>query len=160
LLPAFPGAAIAFGCAAERWLSTRTDPRSAKRSRWAFGVLLVGALAVWPVMWIVVEPAEEAKQEKRPFARAIRSAAPAPQTILLCGAEWPLLASHLGSPLHTLVEWGELKDTWAAPGPHTVVMPPEYVADAERITGRKLVSVAVLADHVTVRPPRPLVCLR
>jgi hypothetical protein len=39
-------------------------------------------------------------------------------------------------------------------------MPPEYVAEAEQITGRKLVVVASLAEYTTVRPPRPLVCLR
>ena len=39
-------------------------------------------------------------------------------------------------------------------------MPPEFVADAERITGRKLVPVATLADFTRVVPPRPLVCVR
>jgi 4-amino-4-deoxy-L-arabinose transferase-like glycosyltransferase len=160
LLPAIPGAAIALGCAAERWLASRTKPRSVTLAKWAFGVLLGCGLAVWPVMWFVVEPAEAAKQDKRPFAAAIRAHAPVPQTILLFRAESHLLAYHLGSPLHTLVEWGELRDTLTAPGPHTVVMPPEFVADAERITGRKLVPVAALADFTRVPPPRPLVCLR
>ncbi len=160
LLPAFPGAAIALGCASERWLSSRTNPRSVKHAKRAFGFSLVCALAIWPVMWIIVEPAEAARQEKRPFAEAIRSAAPKPQTILLFRAESHLLAYHLGPPIHTLVEWGELKDRLTAPGPHIVVMPPVYVADAERITGRKLVLVASLADCMSVPPPRPLVCLR
>jgi 4-amino-4-deoxy-L-arabinose transferase-like glycosyltransferase len=160
LLPAFPGAAIALGCTAERWLATRTNPRSVKRARWAFGLSLAGGLAVWPVMWFAVEPAEAARQEKRPFAEAVRSAAPAPRTILLFRAESHLLAYHLGPPLHTLVEWGELKAALAAPGPHAVVMPPEYAADAERITGRRLVPVATLAEFTTVAPHRPLVCLR
>ena len=52
-----------------------------------------------------------------------------------------------------------MRDTLTA-GPHVVVMPPEYVTDAERITGRKLVPVATLADFTRVAPPRPLVCLR
>ena len=55
LLPAFPGAAIALGCAAERWLTARANPRSATRAKWAFGVLVACALAVWPVMWIGYE---------------------------------------------------------------------------------------------------------
>ncbi len=160
LLPLFPGAALALGCAAERWLTSRANPRSVRIAKWAFGVLVAGALAVWPVMWFVVEPAEAARQEKRPFAAAIREHAPKPQTILLFRAESHLLAYHLGSPLHTLVEWGELKEVLATSGPHVVVMPPEYAADAERITGRKLVPVASLADFTSVRPPRPLVCLR
>ena len=160
LLPAFPGAAIALGCAAERWLTSRGDARSAVRAKWGFGALVAGALAVCPVMWFVVEPVENARQEKRPFAAAIREYAPKPQTILLFRAESHVLAYHLGAPLHTLVEWGELKEVLAAPGPHAVVMPPEYVSEAERITGRKLVPVASLADFTSIRPPRPLVCLR
>jgi hypothetical protein len=160
LLPVFPGAAIVLGCAAERWLKSRTNPRSVKGAKAVFGFLVVGALAVWPVMWFAVEPAEAARQEQQPFAGAIRSRAPKPQTILLFRAESHLLSYHLGSPLHTLVEWGELKDVLATNGPHVVVMPPEYVADAERITGHKLVPVAALADFTSVRPHRPLVCLR
>jgi 4-amino-4-deoxy-L-arabinose transferase-like glycosyltransferase len=160
LLPAFPGAAIALGCAAEGWLASRTSPRTAERAKWGFGLLLACGLAVWPVMWFAVEPAEAARQEKRPFAAAIRARAPAPQTILLFRAESHLLAYHLGPPLHTLVEWGELKERLSAPGPHAVVMPPEYAADAARITGRKLAPVASLAEFLPVRPHRPLVCLR
>jgi hypothetical protein len=111
-------------------------------------------------MWFAVEPAEEARQEKKPFAGAIRAQAPKPQAILLFRAESHLLAYHLGAPIHTLVEWGDLKDALAAPGPHAVVMPPQYAAEAERVTGRTLVPVADLADFTRVKPPRPLVCLR
>lgn len=160
LLPAFPGAAIVLGCAAERWLTSRERPGSAKVAKWAFGVLGAGALAVWPVMWFVIEPKEAAKQEKRPFAAAIRAHSPPPQPILLFRTESHLLAYHLGAPIHTLVEWGELKGALSDGGPHTVVMPPEYIGDAERITGRKLTPVAALGDFTTVKPPRPLVCLR
>jgi 4-amino-4-deoxy-L-arabinose transferase-like glycosyltransferase len=160
LLPAFPGAAVALGCAAEGWLASRAGPRSVRRAKRGFGVLLACGLAVWPVMWAVVEPAEAARQEKRPFAAAVRAHAPAPQTVLLFRAESHLLAYHLGPPLHTLVEWGELKERLSAPGPHAVVMPPEYAADAERITGRRLVPVATLAEFLAVKPHRPLVCLR
>jgi 4-amino-4-deoxy-L-arabinose transferase-like glycosyltransferase len=160
LLPAFPGAMIALGRAAERWLAARHQPSTVRRARWLFGALVAGGLAVWPVMWFKVEPQEAAKQEKRPFAATIRAGAPKPQTVLLFRTESHLLAYHLGPPLHTLVEWGQLRDTLAAPGPHVVVMPPQYVADAARITGRTFVPVATLADFTTVKPPRPLVCLR
>lgn len=159
LLPAFPGAAVALGSAAERWLAARARPRAAARAKRAFGLLVAGALAVWPVMWFAVEPAEAARQEKRPFAAAVRARAPAPEVVLLFRAESHVLAYHLGAPLHTLVEWGELKEALAN-GPRVVVMPPEYAAEAERITGRTLVPVASLADLTSVRPPRPLVCLR
>ena len=160
LLPAFPGAAIALGCAAQRWLSSGASQRAVRRKKWIFGVLLTCGLAVWPVMWVVVEPKQAAREDKQAFAAAIRGHSPKPQTILLFRAESHLLAYHLGSPIHTLVEWGELKERLSAPGPHAVVMPPDYAAEAERITGRKLVPVATLAEYLTVRPPRPLVCLR
>ena len=99
-------------------------------------------------MTTVVEPAEQAREEKRPFAAAIRSHAPRPHTILQFRMESHLLSFHLGRPLHTLVEWGELNERLAAPGPHFVVMPPEYVFAASQIvTGRKLVVVARLEDY-------------
>ena len=40
LLPAVPGAALALGCAAERWLSARTQTRSLTLAKWAFGAAL------------------------------------------------------------------------------------------------------------------------
>ncbi|MBY0458628.1 MAG: hypothetical protein K2V38_14910, partial [Gemmataceae bacterium] len=160
LLPAFPGAALVLGCAAERWLASRASARSVKLAKGGFGVFLAGALAVWPVMWAVVEPREAARQDQKPFADAIRAHAPAPQPVLLFRTESHLLAFHLKAPLHTLVEWGDLREELSAPGPHTVVMPPEYVGEAERLVGRKLVPVAVLGDFTAVPPRRPLVCVR
>jgi 4-amino-4-deoxy-L-arabinose transferase-like glycosyltransferase len=158
LLPAFPGAALALGCAACGWLHAR--PQYEWRAKGAFAVLTAGALAVWPVMWFAVEPKEAARHEKRPFAAAIRSRAPAPQPVILFRTESHLLAYHLGPPLTTLVEWGDLRAALSAPGAHAVVMPPEYVADAERYTNRKFVPVVNLADTTGARPHRPLVCLR
>jgi 4-amino-4-deoxy-L-arabinose transferase-like glycosyltransferase len=160
LLPAFPGAAVALGCAAEHWLAACRRPRAVRRATWLFGLLVAGGSAVWPVMWFAVEPAEAARQEKRPFAAAVRAAAPPPQPVLLFRTESHLLAYHLGGPLHTLVEWGDLRAALAAPGPHAVVMPPEYADEAARITGRTLVRVAALADVTPVKPHRPLVCFR
>jgi 4-amino-4-deoxy-L-arabinose transferase-like glycosyltransferase len=157
LLPAFPGAALALGCAACGWLHAR--PRFEWRATLAFALLTFGALAVWPVMWFVVEPKEAARQEKRPFADAIRAHAPAPRSVILFRTESHLLAYHLGPPLTTLVEWGDLRSALAAPGPHAVVLPPEYVADVHRYTGRALVPVADLGDTLRARPHRPLVCL-
>jgi hypothetical protein len=59
-----------------------------------------------------------------------------------------LLSYHLGPPVRTLIEWGELNDRLAAPGPHVVVMPPEYVHAASRIvTSRRLVEVSRLPDR-------------
>jgi 4-amino-4-deoxy-L-arabinose transferase-like glycosyltransferase len=161
LLPAYPFAAIAAGCAAEAWLASRADPRAVRRAKWAFGGLLAAAVAAWLVVLFVIGPREQAKEEKRRFAEVIRRHAPAPHTILQFRMESHLLSYHLGPPLHTFVEWGELNDLLAAPGPHFVVMPPEYVfAAGQIVTSRKLVEVARLEDHAPAKPPRPLVFLR
>jgi 4-amino-4-deoxy-L-arabinose transferase-like glycosyltransferase len=161
LLPAYPFAALAIGCAAQSWLESRASPRSAIIARCLFCGTLAAMAIAWAIMTTVFEPAEEAKEEKRRFAAVIRSHAPAPNTILQFRMESHLLSYHLGRPLHTLVEWGELNERLAAPGPHFVVMPPEYVFTAgEIITSRKLVEVARLEDYTAAKPPRPLVFLR
>ena len=90
-------------------------------------------LLPWAVMVLVVEPREEAREEQRHFAAAIRSHAPAPRVILQFRMESHLLSYHLGPPLHTLVEWGELNELLAAPGPHFVVMPPDYPARLQEL---------------------------
>lgn len=161
LLPLYPGAAIALGCAAEAWLASRTDPRTVRRAKAAFAAVVFLVAAGWLVMTYHVEPARQVREEKRAFAEVIRSHGPPPHTVLLFRTESHLLAFHLGRPLHTLVEWGELNDRLSRPGPHFVVMPPESVYPAERIvTARRLVVVANLADHTPGKPARPLVFLR
>jgi 4-amino-4-deoxy-L-arabinose transferase-like glycosyltransferase len=161
LLPLYPFAAIAAGCAAEAWLAARKDPHSVRRAKWVFGGTLAAVAVGWVVMTTVVEAKEQAREEKRRFAAVIREHAPAPHTILQFRMESHLLSYHLGRPVHTLVEWGELDELLAAPGPHFVVMPPEYVhAAGEIATSRKLVVVTRLEDHTAGKPPRPLVFLR
>jgi len=161
LLPLFPFAAIVMGSAAEAWLASRTLARTVWYAQWGF----VGTVAVmcvaWVVMAIVIEPAEQAREEKRRFAEMIRSHAPAPNVVLQFRMESHLLSYHLGQPVHTFVEWGELNDLLAVPGPHFVVMPPEYVYSAGVIcTSRKLVVLARLEEYTTGKPARPLVFLR
>jgi hypothetical protein len=161
LLPAFPGAAITLGCAAQAWLASRTNPRTVRAARWAFGLAVAGAVAGWVVMTIHVEPARQAPEEKRAFAELVRRHAPPPQEVIIFRAESHLLAYHLGRPLHTLVDWGELNGRLAGPGPHFVVMPPEYAFAASQIvTSRRLEVVARLEDYTPEKPPRPLVFLR
>ncbi|MCS6865764.1 MAG: glycosyltransferase family 39 protein [Gemmataceae bacterium] len=160
LLPAFPGAAIVLGCTAERWLYTHPSRRAAQWLPVAAVVLVAAGWAIGPILWWVVEPQQAARHAKKPFAAAIRAHAPQPQPILLFRTESHLLTFHLGMPVHTLVEWGALKEWFSAPGEHTVVMPPEYAAAAEQITGRKLVPVVSLAECLAVPPSRPLVCWR
>jgi 4-amino-4-deoxy-L-arabinose transferase-like glycosyltransferase len=161
LLPAYSFAAIAVGCAAEAWLGSRTQLRSIRFAKWAVGSCLALVMVGWCVMVLIVEPAMQAREGKRRFAEVIRQHAPAPQPILQFRMESHLLSYHLGRPVHTFVEWGELNELLAAPGPHFVVMPPEYVyATDEIVTSRKLVVVARLEDYTDGKPPRPLVFLR
>lgn len=161
LLPLFPGAAVAFGCAAEAWGRAGRNPRKVRAAAWAFGTTVAAVVLGWQVMIFAVEPAEQGREEKRAFAEMIRAHAPAPQCVWLFRTESHLLAFHLGPPLSTFVEWMELNDRLAEPGPHFMVMPPEYVYPAQQIvTSRRLVVVARLEDYTSGKPPRPLVFLR
>ena len=107
LLPAYAGAAIFVGCAVERWYLTRS---ATTRRRAACGFALT--LALLPAWWVgfdhFVTADEAAARAQAPFAGAIRTAAPAPQPVLLFRVESHLLAYHLGRPVHTLVEWTDL----------------------------------------------------
>jgi hypothetical protein len=161
LLPLFPFAALAVGSAAETWLLSRKNRRTVSIARWSFFGILGAVTVGWVVMTAVVEPGEQAKEEKRRFAEVIRSHAPRPQMILQFRMESHLLSYHLGRPVYTFVEWGELNELLAAPGPHFVVMPSEYVYPAgEIVTSRKLVVIARLEDYTAGKPLRPLVFLR
>lgn len=160
LLPAYPFVAISLGCAAEAWLASRTNPRTVRTAKRAFGGVLAAVAVAWVVVIAVAEPLEEAREGRRAFAEAIRSHAPAPQMILQFRMESHLLSYHLGRPVHTFVEWGELRELLAAPGPHFVVMPPEYVFAAGEITGRRFVEIARLEDFTRGKQHRPLVFLR
>jgi hypothetical protein len=152
LLPLYPGAAIALGCAAEAWVPT------GRHRRYALGILLF-AIIGWSVMSFVVEPREQAKEEKRAFAEMIREQTT--DEILLFRTEPHLLAWHLGRPVRTRVEWHDLRAFCDPPGPHFVVMPPEYVDFAKHIvTSRKLVEAGRLETYTAEKPPRPLVLLR
>lgn len=161
LLPAYPFAALVIGCAAESWLATRREQRSVRLAKWGFVGAVVVAVISWLIMTFVIEPNEQAPEQKRPFAAVIRSHAPRPHMILQFRMESHLLSYHLGPPLHTLVEWGELNERLAAPGLHFVVMPPEYVyAAGQIVTSRKLVVLARLEEYTHGKPSRPLVFLR
>jgi len=148
LLPLYPAAAIYIGRAAERWLSRRL-----------LVVVAVACLTGWQAQSLFIEPAEQAEEEKLAFARMIREQSP--QEVMLFRTESHLLAFHLGRPLITRVEWHDLNDWLAAPGPHLVVMPPEYVYPALQIVrSRKLAVAARLEDFTAGTPHRPLVLLR
>jgi len=119
------------------------------------------ALAGWLVMSFVVEPREQAREEKRRFAEMIREVAPSPNEVLLFRTEPHLLAWHLGRPIRSRVEWHDLREFCDPPGTRYIVMPPEYVAFAQHIvTSRKLVEAARLDEYTADKPSRPLVLLR
>jgi 4-amino-4-deoxy-L-arabinose transferase-like glycosyltransferase len=130
LLPAFPGAALLIGGLTERCISQSAVPR-----RWAFGLTAVLLAYSGGWLWYVerVLPGEEAGRDQRPFATAVRQAVPAPQPILLFRTEPHALAFHLGRPLALQVEWSDLAHWSMGPGPHYVVMPPEWVAEATQL---------------------------
>jgi len=161
LLPAYPGLALALGTAAEAWLAARRERLTVRRAKTVFLGLLGLVVVGWLVMFFIVEPATAGKETKRAFARVIRTHAPAPHLVLQFRYESHLLSFHLGRPVRTLVEWGELNDLLTGPGPHFVVMPREYVFAAQEIcTGRRLVEIARLSDFTTEEPERELVFLR
>ena len=161
LLPLYPGAAVVLGCAAERWLTTRTNPRTIRRAGWTFALVLAGVVAAWGVMTQVIEPAEEAREGRRAFAEFVRAHAPAPEPVLVFRAESHLLSFHLGSPQSNRVEWHDLAAFLAEPGPRYVVMSAEYVyAAGEIVKARRLVEVGRLEQFTGAKPPKSLVFLR
>jgi 4-amino-4-deoxy-L-arabinose transferase-like glycosyltransferase len=161
LLPIYPFAAIALGCAAENWFRSRSEARSVLIGKWVFRAVIGVAIACWISLLFVVEPLEQERETKRRFAAFIRAHAPAPNMVLQFRMESHLLTYHLGRPVYTFMEWGELNEILAQPGPHYVVMQAEYVRPAmEIVTSRKLVEVARGDDFAVGRSVRPLVFLR
>jgi 4-amino-4-deoxy-L-arabinose transferase-like glycosyltransferase len=125
LLPAFPGAALLIGFAAEHVLQS-----SEYRRKIMVGV--VGFVAISVVGWFVylqwLLPRQEPSREFQRFAKEIRRRVPAPDLVLLFRVEAHALAFHLGPELDTFLEWENL-DTWAGrPGQHYIVMPAECAA--------------------------------
>jgi 4-amino-4-deoxy-L-arabinose transferase-like glycosyltransferase len=158
LLPAFPGAALLLGCAAERWYQSIRQRRALVA---AFAVAVAGGAFGW---WVYVDrvlPRTEAELEDRTFAEEIRRRAPAPRPVLLFWAEAHGLAFHVGRPLHILIEWQDL-DAWAGrPESTLVVMPPEVAREwPQHLTAGRLEEVVRNTDLAGGRHKKPLVLLR
>ncbi len=161
LLPAYPGAALALGAAAEAWWRSRENARTRTLAVRGFAAVVAAVVVGWQVMIFAVEPRHAAADDKKGFADAVRAAAPKPALVLLFRVESHLLAFHLGRPVHTLVEWGELNDRLGEPGPHFIVTQPQYADEVKQILPhRRLVEVARLDRFVPGKPDRPLVFLR
>jgi len=160
LLPAFPGAAIFLGCVAERWYVAATA-RTQCFARAGFGLVLLGSLAGWSIYEDRFEPQQAALHEQRAFADFIRQRCPIPQPVLFFRVESHLLAFHLGRPLHTLVEWGELNDLLAEPGMHYFVTRAEFVPECLRNVRTRPLEMIARSEEFSTRPPlRPLVLMR
>jgi 4-amino-4-deoxy-L-arabinose transferase-like glycosyltransferase len=161
LLPAYPFAAIALGCAAETWFATRMSATTIRVAKWVFGSAIAVGIVCFLVMTLVIEPREQKKEAKRRFAAMIRAHAPAPQTILQFRMESHLLTYHLGMPVYTFVEWAELNEILSKPGPHFVVMPTEYVFPSHQILKtRKLVEIARIEENLQGKRYSQLVFMR
>jgi 4-amino-4-deoxy-L-arabinose transferase-like glycosyltransferase len=158
LLPAFPGAALFLGCAAERCYRA---VRQRGRLALAFGLALTGCIIGWRVYVERVLPRSEPELEQRRFAAEVRRRAAAPRPVLFFWAENHPLEFHVGRPLHILIEWEDL-DAWAArPEPTYVVMPPEVAREApQHLHSGRLEEVLCSTDLAGAKQKRPLVLLR
>ncbi len=160
LLPAYPGAAILVGCVAEQWYFQRSH--AVRRVAAVFlMVMMTGSVAGWWWFHHHVEPKQQAVREQKSFADHIRSRAPAPGEVLLFRVESHLLAYHLGRPIHTLVEWGELNQRLAEPGTHRFVTRAEFVPEClENVRTRRIEVDCRSEDFTAAHPLRPLVLMR
>jgi 4-amino-4-deoxy-L-arabinose transferase-like glycosyltransferase len=159
LLPAYPGAAILVGCAIESWYLARS---SRARLRGACAIVLT--LTLLPMGWLIfdrlVTAPEGATREQSRFASLIRETSPAPELVILFRVESHLLAYHLGRPVHTLVEWGDLNARLRESGPHTVVTRAEFLDECRQNIAVPFEVVARNEDVSPAHPHRPLVVLR
>jgi hypothetical protein len=159
LLPAYMGAAIFLACAIERYYLARSA-RSRKRLAIGFAITLMFLPVGWFIFDRIITAKEEAAHEQRPFALAIRENAPKPELILFFQVESHLLVYHLGRPVHTLVEWADLRDRLQATGPHFVVIRSDSLDEFRRQVPIPLEIVVRSVDTNRARPQRPLTLLR
>jgi hypothetical protein len=156
LLPAYPGAALLLGCAAEGWLRR---PRIARGVAAVLVLVTAGCAAGWLGYLECAAPGREAGRPDRRFAEEVRRRTSGP--VLFFRAEAHAVAFRVGRPLQTLLEWENL-DVWAGkPRAVHVIMPAECVAEWPRhLRAGRLVELLRTTD-LTGRPhERPLVLLR
>lgn len=158
LLPAYPGAALLLGCAAESWYRS-----TLQRLRWVglFVLLVLGCGLGWWVYLAQVLPSQDVQREQRRFARLIRQHVPPPLPVIFFRVEEHALAFHLGPAIDTILEWENI-NTWAGrPGTYYIVMNPEEAGDWPlHITAGRLEVVARNSDLAGGCHERPLVLLR
>jgi 4-amino-4-deoxy-L-arabinose transferase-like glycosyltransferase len=117
LLPAYPGAALFFGCVVAR-------------RRWAVAAVAAVAAAMivgWAVRIGDGLPREECYRDYRPFASLIRERAPAPREVVFFRAEAHALAFRVGRPMAVVVEWHDLRERVGGGVCYVVTTPAEAV---------------------------------
>jgi hypothetical protein len=160
LLPAYPGVALFLGCVGEHWLRECAQPA---RRRALAGIALVASLmvALWVcrVDWQL--PARESYRDYRMFAERIRLLAPRPEEVLFFRTEAHPLAFHVGRPLATVVQWGELETRLRQPGTHYIVTPPQYAQEVPlHVHDFHLESILLNTDLSGGEHEHPLALLR
>jgi 4-amino-4-deoxy-L-arabinose transferase-like glycosyltransferase len=156
LLPAYPGAALVLGCAAERWYRRARRPR---RLAVAFGLAAGICAAGWVGYVEALAPHLERERPDRRFAEEIRRLTR--ERVIFFRTEAHALALHVGRPMHTVLEWENL-NVWAGKAEAVyVVMPADCAAEWHRhLTAGGLVEV-LRTDHLTpCAHERPLVLMR
>jgi 4-amino-4-deoxy-L-arabinose transferase-like glycosyltransferase len=123
LLPAYPGVALAFGCAAE-WFWCSWGEVARRRAATALAGTVLACAGGWLVWHAGGWSEDPDAREARTFAAEVRRHCPAPQQVLFFRVEAHALAWHLGRPQNTFREWENL-DVWAGrPGSHYILMTP------------------------------------
>jgi len=158
LLPAYPGAALLLGCVAEHWYRAARRPSRLAAALAAGLAVALGGWLVYIDRWL---PQEDAHNQQRTFAAAIRRLVPAPQQVMFFRTEDHLLYFHLGRPIHTFLEWENL-DVWAGrPGCHYIVMDPECAAQwRQYISSGRLEPVIANTSATHAEHKHPLVLMR
>jgi hypothetical protein len=159
LLPAYPGAALLFGCVGERWLLAAREQLRVRGL--AAGAAVVAALAVgWAVYVEHLLPQWEPVREYRRFAAEVRRRVPRPGLVLLFRTEAHPLVYHVGRPFDRIMEWENL-DIWACqPAPVYVVMPRDCAEEwPQYLEAGRLYPVVSTDDLAGGSHEHPLVLL-
>jgi 4-amino-4-deoxy-L-arabinose transferase-like glycosyltransferase len=152
LLPAYPGAALLLGGAAEGWLR---QAQAARKLAAGLGVVVAGCVAGWLVYLERLAP--DAGRPDRRFAEAVRRHTSGP--VLFFRVEPHAVAFHVGRPLHTVLEWENLNIRAGRPRPAYVITDAKCAAEwPRRLRAGRLVELLRRTD--VTGHDRTLVLLR
>jgi 4-amino-4-deoxy-L-arabinose transferase-like glycosyltransferase len=150
LLPAYPAAAIIFGCCAER-----------VKLQYYHAIALGLTLAANIGYQFVVIPHEDVVHEKRSAAAIVRRHVEPGQQIIFFRVEDHLLAWRLDKPIATVREWENL-DIWVSRlDPGYILMPSDETAGLpKQLHNGTLQEVERLEDRTDRQHPRTWVLMR